>query len=328
MALKDKLLEKAKEAFLLAIEIYNKPTIQYRVEGFSFFLCNAWELMLKAYMIVKYGENSIYFKDNPNRTLSLENCIGKVFTNNKDPLRKNLEKIIELRNTSTHFIVQEYEMVYIPLFQAAVFNFVEKMQEFHNFDMSTVLPQNFLTLTVSLNHFNSDEFRAKYPEAIANRLIGLNNELAPMIDESNDRFAIRIEHRYYITKDKNSATAIVRVDPSSENTVKIVREWKDPNDTHKFPAGKCYAEINRILKKAGCTLKKDGIPVKFNNYHFKLFCKYYGIKTNPRFCYVRTLYSNPEYSYSIHAIQFIVQEIMKDPDHIIDNLREQLKKKS
>lgn len=75
----DKLLEKSKEAFILAIEIYNKPTIKYRVEGFSLFICNAWELMLKAYMTKVFGENSIYYRDNPNRTLSLENCIEKSF---------------------------------------------------------------------------------------------------------------------------------------------------------------------------------------------------------------------------------------------------------
>lgn len=39
------LLEKAKEAFCLAIELYNKPTIKYRVEGFSHFICNTWELL-------------------------------------------------------------------------------------------------------------------------------------------------------------------------------------------------------------------------------------------------------------------------------------------
>lgn len=126
--LTDSLLEKSKEAFVMAIEIYNKPTIRYRVEGFSFFICNAWELMLKAHIINKLGNDSIYYKDNPNRTITLENCIQKIFTNEKSPLRKNLMKIIELRNTSTHFITEEYEMVYIPLFQACILNFVEKMQ--------------------------------------------------------------------------------------------------------------------------------------------------------------------------------------------------------
>ncbi|WP_367276185.1 DUF3644 domain-containing protein, partial [uncultured Selenomonas sp.] len=43
MTLTQKLLEKSQEAFIVAIELYNKPTIRYRVEGFSFFICNAWE---------------------------------------------------------------------------------------------------------------------------------------------------------------------------------------------------------------------------------------------------------------------------------------------
>ena len=90
------LLDKSKEAFILSVEIYNKPTIKYRVEGFSFFICNAWELMLKAHIIKKYGNSEIYYKDKPNRTISLSECIKKVFTNSKDPLRLNLEKIIEL----------------------------------------------------------------------------------------------------------------------------------------------------------------------------------------------------------------------------------------
>ena len=124
MTLQSKLIEKAQEAFVMTIEIYNKPTIKYRVEGFSFFICNAWELMLKAYMMNRDGETSIYYKDNPKRTLSLENCVKKVFTNEKSPLHRNLMKIIELRNTSTHFITEEYEMVYVPLFQACVLNFV------------------------------------------------------------------------------------------------------------------------------------------------------------------------------------------------------------
>lgn len=51
--LQDLLRKKSIEAFLLAIEIYNKPTIKYRVEGFALFAINAWELMLKAYLIKK-----------------------------------------------------------------------------------------------------------------------------------------------------------------------------------------------------------------------------------------------------------------------------------
>ena len=81
MSLSDQLISKSKEAFMMAIEVYNKPTIRYRVEGFSMFICNAWELMLKAHMIRKFGETSIYYTDHPDRTLALTDCIKKIFTN-------------------------------------------------------------------------------------------------------------------------------------------------------------------------------------------------------------------------------------------------------
>ena len=113
MTLIERLLEKSKEAFMMAIEVYNKPSIRYRLEGFSLFICNAWELMLKAHITNKWGESAIYYPDKPSRTISLENCVQKVFTNEKAPLRMNLMKIIDLRNTSTHFITEEYLIPFI-----------------------------------------------------------------------------------------------------------------------------------------------------------------------------------------------------------------------
>ena len=51
----NQLVTKSNEAFVMALEVFNKPTLKYRVEGFAFFICNAWELMLKA-RILKTSE--------------------------------------------------------------------------------------------------------------------------------------------------------------------------------------------------------------------------------------------------------------------------------
>ena len=227
-------------------------------------------------------------------------------------------KIIELRNISTHFITEEYEMVYIPLFQACVFNFIEKMQTFHNIDMTEVIPQNFLTLTVSITEFNENSIRTKYPEEIANKLINLHSEITPAISENNYRYAISIKHDYYITKNKDTATTTVGIDNNSPNTIKIVKELKDPNNTHKYTCKKCCIEINKILNK----LKID---IKFNQSHFNMFCKYYKIKDNINLCYITKIFSNPQYSYSYATIEFIINEIKKD-SLIIENLKQKLKK--
>ena len=61
--LKERLIDKSIEAFILGLEIYNKPTIKYRIEGFSFFICNAWELMLKAEMIIGNNLQYTYSED-------------------------------------------------------------------------------------------------------------------------------------------------------------------------------------------------------------------------------------------------------------------------
>ena len=51
------------------------------------------------------------------------------------------------------------------------------------------------------------------------------------------------------------------------------------------------------------------------------FCKYYGLKENERLCYIHKQFSMPQYSYSQQMIEFIVDEIKKDPYHILDNIK-------
>ncbi len=319
--LQEKLIEKSKEAFCMAIELYNKPTIKYRVEGFALFICNAWELMLKAHMINSLGETSIYYKDNPQRTLSLENCIQRTFTNNKDPLRINLEKIVELRNTSTHFITEEYEMVYVPLFQACIFNYNEKMSAFHNVDMTSIVPQNFLTLSVSMKALDESEIVARYPEEIATKMLTVKNSIDELSINTNDKFAIRIEHFHYLTKNKDKATSIIKIDNTADASVKIIRDIKDPNNTHKYTAKSCIAKITETLSRNNIKLFYNGGETRFTSFHFTNFCKHFGLKENERYCYVHRQFAMPQYTYSQQAIEFIIEELKKDPQNILDNIK-------
>lgn len=317
----NRLIDKSIESFLMAIEVYNKPTIHYRIEGFSMFICNAWELLLKAHMMNTQGERSIYYKDNPNRTLSLENCIEKVFTNRKAPLRLNLEKIIELRNTSTHFITEEYEMVYVPLFQSCVFNYTEKLHDFFGIEANKYVPQNFLTLTVSMRPLDVEEIRAKYPPELANRLLQASADIQSLsAEENNAAFAIRIEHYHYITKDKDKATSTIHIDKNAETSGVIIKEIQDPNNVYPFNEKRCITRINKRLAS-------DGVAVTINSYHFRLFVQHYGIKSNPKLCYSYNVPSHPMYSYSMATIDLIVMEIEKDPENILQVLKERSKKR-
>lgn len=327
MNIQAQLLDKSKEAFVLAIEIYNKPSIKYRLEGFSFFICNAWELMLKAHMINLFGKESIYFPDKPNRTIPLERCVQKIFTNEKAPLRRNLEKVIELRNTSTHYITEEYEAVYISVLQACVFNFVDKMMEFHKVDMTEVIPENFITLSVRLKSLEETEIRGKYEKQVADHLIAINGTLQPLMENSNSAFAIRVEHYHYSTKKRDEATEFYHIEKEASAGVRLIKEVKNPNETHKYNAKACIREINKRLRKDGLVLKYNGSDTEINMYHFQNFTTYFGIKENEKLCFTYQISTQPQYSYSQQAIDFICAEIKKSPDTILDDLKHRLTKK-
>lgn len=328
--LNTRLVNKSIEAFILGIEIYNKPTIKYRVEGFSFFICNAWELLLKAHLVKTKGENAIYYPDQPERTLSLERCIREIFTNNKDPLRVNLEKIIQLRNTSTHFITEEYEQIYVPLFQSCVLNYSNKLIDFCDIDISTYVPQNFLTLSVNVDELSENKIKAKYPNQMAEKILRATKEINKLSNEHGSNFSISIIHDLLLTKNPKHASAKFTIASNADEAAYIIKDIRDPKETHKYTASKCINIINKWIKRDNLnflSLSSDKNKKNiFNMYHFNLFTSFYGLKGDIKYCYAYDVQSQPSYSYSQATIDLIFSEIKKDPENIIQNLKNRIKK--
>lgn len=311
----------------MGLEVFNKPTLRYRVEGFAFFVCNAWELMLKAQIIRQFGGDSIYFKDNPERTISLSKSIEKVFTNDKDPLRKNLEKIIELRNTGTHFITEEYGIIYAPLFQSCVINFRNKMNEFHDIDVAENIPDSFLTLSVNIGDFTDETVRAKYSAELAEKLITYRNDLAVLEKtENNPKFSIGIRQEVYITKKKGSADFVIAIDRGSDKKVKVVKELRDPSNTHNFSFGNVVSAVNKRLATENIPFKytrpNGDLRTAFNTSDLTLFVNFYDVKSNIVYAYAHKMDGKkPTYSYTPALVDFIVAQIKKDPNGVIDAIK-------
>lgn len=312
-----RLTEKSIEAFILGLEVYNKPTIKYRIEGFSFFIVNAWELMLKAELL-KRG-NSIYFPDKPDRTLSVENVIRKIYTDKNTRIRLNLEKIIELRNISTHYITEDYEIKYAPLFQACVLNFVNEIQRFHNIDITKYIAQNFLTISASYEPLSNEQIRLKYSPEIAEKLIKQSNEIDVLSTEYNsDKFAINIKQNLYITKKKVEADFIVGLDSRSDTKVSIVKELKDPSDTHKYSYNNVVTAVKERLNRKNIKL---GYESGFTQHVLDCVIKFYNIKQNEKYAYEHVIGNQHSYTYSQQFIDFIVAEIEKNPENFVESLK-------
>lgn len=313
----DEMLNKSQEAFLMAIEIYNKPTISYRLEGFAFFICNAWELLLKAKML-NDGE-SIYYFDKPNRTISLSNCISHVFTNDKDPVRKNLEIILGLRNTSTHFIIKELDGIYLPFMQANVLNYSQKLFDFFNIDVTEKINSSFMTLVVNNESISNEEILSRYGEQIFNRYDKLKNETNNLIEDNyNEKLAIRVDLNVKIVKDKDKAQLTFRIAKDGEEPVRIIKELKDTNLTH------CYSQ-KRVREIVTDNLKRRGLEFKLSQYDLQLISNKYDLKSNEKYFYKHELTNR--WGCSQQLIDFLTDLILKNTD-IINELRSELKNKA
>lgn len=316
-----RLVDKSIEAFIMGLEIYNKPTIKYRIEGFSFFIINAWELMLKA-TLLKRGDD-IYFSDKPDRTLSVDVVIRKIYTDKNTRIRLNLEKIIELRNISTHYITEDYEIKYAPLFQACVLNFVNEIQRFHGIDITQYIAQNFLTISARYEPLSNEEIRLKYSPEIAEKLIKQGNELDVLSEEYNSsKFAINIRQKLYITKKKDDADFSVSIVSASDTKVAMVKDLKDPSDTHKYSYNNVITAVQERLKKRNIKL---GYAAGFNQYVLNLIVDFYDVKQETKYAYEHVIGNQHSFTYSQQFIDFIVAEIEKNPADFVESLKKSQK---
>ena len=312
----NKMLDKSEEAFLMAIEIYNKPTINYRLEGFAYFICNAWELLLKA-KILSDGEKSIYYQDKPTRTINLANCVSITFTNDKDPIRKNLEIIIGLRNTSTHFIIKEMDSIYLPFMQSNVLNYSQKLFDFFERDITEKINSSFMSLVVSNENISDEEILGRYGNNIFEKYLKVKEETAELIStSSNDKLAIKIDLNVKIVKSEDEAKTTFRIAKDGEEAIRIIKELKDTNLTY----GLKQKRVRELVEE---NLKRKGIEFKLNQYDFKLICDKFDLKQNEKYFYHHELTNS--WGCSQQLVDFITDLILKDKD-IINNIKKELKK--
>lgn len=326
-AVAQRLIAKSKEAFALAVELYNRPTLRYHAEACSIFLCNAWELMLKAYLVQTEGISAIYYSDNPDRTISLEDCLKKIFSNEKSPLRVNMRELIAFRNTNTHFITDEYELFYGPFLQAAVTNYAEQLENLHEQSVSDIMPENHLALAVRRGSIEPEVIRAKYDPAVAEKLLQSRQNLAKTVGgEGNGAIAAIFETNFRIVKKQKDADFNVFVTPDASAGVTIVKDVKDAISYYPFRMSACVDKVNGKLKGKGTKIRFRGDEVpQFNKFHFGLFAKGHHFKGDQRFSYNRNgPDETPYYVYSQHTVEFIVQRLLEEPETYLDKLSHQL----
>lgn len=321
------LKKKSIDSFLLCIEVFNKPTIDYRLEGCVFFLCNAWELMLKA-KLLEDGESIYYPKSS--RTLSLSDCAAKLMTNKKDPVRVNLDLIISLRNTATHDIIPEFELLYMPYLIFCVKSYADKMYLYLGINVSDYIKSDFLSLFTNNHKVDEATILSKYGQdmkTIFDKKVDEITEIQQNNPNSEIGYAVTINLKRVNNKEKADFTFYASKNSKDPN-IQYVDRYLDPNETHSMTYHQVVNEIDKTLKKENIKFiplrepvptEKNPNPNRFTTACFDVLVKAFDIKNDSDYCRKIKNGEGIIYKYSRQLVGYIITLIMNNPEIVVMN---------
>ncbi len=234
------LLEKSISAIVSAIELYNKPNFEYREESFSILLINAWELLFKA-KILKDNNNNIKSLYIPKKTetkkwkklkrfypkitrswnpftISIYDAMKKLSIDNI--LKENLEILLEIRDSSVHFVNKEkyLDKKILEIWTANLKSYIKIVNNWFEANLSNY---NFYLMPISFFHpYEMESFsinsKTKQLENLIN-YINWKETLYPSDENKDYNISLKLETKY--------------IRSSNSWSLEVFR-WNNPNALH------------------------------------------------------------------------------------------------
>lgn len=325
------LLKKSRDNMLLALELYNRPSLENRIDSFVLCFCIAWEQLLKAILIESKGEDFIFKQQKEGRvreTISLRECLKELYSA-ENKTRKNIERIQFYRDQAVHLLMPEVQGIMSRIFQSGILNY---STEFQKLTQQTFFPPNhsgLISLVGDLKNPSIIALNNRYGEEVGTEIFNLIKDLTEEVDNQNDiQFAIPLEVQLvFATKDKEgNIINLAKAEDGIEGLKKafIVTKPIDREKTHPHKETSAIYEINRrlheryseeMLAKHLVNFNKESGKHEINTHCFRAIVKKVKWKSSDNIHHYKN--KDPEYHYySDDAIEEIVKKIMENQNYL------------
>lgn len=313
-----RMLHKSQEAMIQAIQTVNNPAIIYRLETFLFLFVNAWELMLKSYIVKSTGRiNEIEVTGDEEKSISLKKCINKVFVREDDPVRTNLIMLTDLRNQVAHKTIPIFPETVSMLAQAGIFNYEKHLNNWFARSLNDKIPGGMVFLVSSLDPANYSVDYALLSKKLTKDVAGILKEfeskikgVIEMVPESElSFFAIPISINTSSINNPKKADLLSFFDPNRlEDAVFVERKI---STLDQYPLS--YSDLWEEVKRREPEIKQHTLNEIINKHGIKSKLKYAGYshrtkKDKEIYKTTGRLKSTSASIYNYSAVEFICQE--------------------
>ena len=233
----DHLYINAEEALISAIEIYNKPSFNYKFQSCIILLINAWELLMKAVLCLKDGESSILSGDKQH-TISFEECLNKILNSEESlfslSLKENLLILYDIRNNYMHFYCENIETVLYSLMSKAIDDFIKLAVNHFALKNKELLSMQYLPLFFNIKKTTIQELKEmrnskdEYIKSIADRIINFANA-----NKELDSILYNVDANLQTIKNISNADIVLGIDKNSNYTINLEKKFQLANSKDK-----------------------------------------------------------------------------------------------
>lgn len=240
---------------LLALELYNRPSLENRMDAFVLCFCTAWEQLLKAILIEKKGEEFIFKRNSsPARireTISLRECLSELY-NSEDIVRKNIERITYYRDQAVHLLMPEVQGIMSRIFQSGVLNYSTIFQDFTDQPFISSAHSGMLSLVGDLKNLSVPMLHSNYGKDIGNEILNLITDLTEEAKSVDDiQFAIPLNVKLVFARkdEQGNMITLAKAEEGMEGLKRaiIIEKPTDREKTHPFRESTAIKEINKRL---------------------------------------------------------------------------------
>ena len=115
----DERLIRAREAMILAVQIFNSAALKFKTEVFAVLTSIAWTYLLHEY----YEKNGVRILGDDGRSLLLSQMIERGDCPLSDDIKRNLRAMKIIRDKVEHLVLGRADLKWSPIFQACCLNF-------------------------------------------------------------------------------------------------------------------------------------------------------------------------------------------------------------
>lgn len=234
------------------------------------------------------------FKKN-GHSICITDAINKRLQQN-DPVKRNLDTLIELRDGAIHLLLPELQPELSRLFQANVLNYQQRYLKETGISPLAGQSVGMLSLVVDGPKSDISTIKENYGEMTANvakEFLTRFHQAAK--DQNSNEFSISIDYKLTLTKSEKESDLSLGAGSQGSNAI-IIRETRDPDITHPYYQGSAIEKINNI--------QNDFVITRFS---FTAIIKKHNIQKSKRSDMHYTI--DNRHRYSEKFIQWLVKNL-------------------